>query len=113
MRSDCTGKLLPQDYRRPRCDEIVIHRNTVADIYRGRNLDFAGDDCLATWLFHRDAPEGTPEHFRIFPYHFFVDREGKINQVLPYTVIGQHARGKNATTVAVAIGWDCRISAPP
>lgn len=113
FRRDCTGATRPSDYRRPVCLEIVVHRNTVADKYRQRHPEFTGDSVLATALFHREAPEGTPEHFRIFPYHFFVDRNADPWQCLPYNIRGQHAKGRNTTTVAVAIEWDCRISAPP
>lgn len=111
-RPDCYGDIRPSDYRRARCHQIVIHRNTAVDVWRARNPDWVGDDALGTALFHRSAPEGTTDHFRIFPYHYFVDRAGRAFSTLPLHITGQHAKGRNATTVGVAMCWDGRLSAP-
>lgn len=110
-RPDCFGEIRPRHYRRPQCRAIVIHRNTVADMWREKNPDWVGDDALATALFHREAPPGA-EHFDIFPYHFFVDRAGRAFQTLPFHVIGQHAKGRNHSTVAIAMCHDGRRSPP-
>jgi len=48
-----------------------------------------------------------------FPYHFGIDADGSVTQVLPLDRCGVHARKWNRETIAIACFGDFRHEQPP
>lgn len=109
-RFDLAGRYrLPSDIRKVSPSTIVIHRNTVGARYKRENPDFTGSDLEATAAFH--AQKG-PYHFRLFPYHYYIDRDGVTYQVHEEMMITPHARGLNHKAVGICLNVDGRKEAP-
>lgn len=108
--AECAGKLHPiKDRRRGRPDLIVVHRNTAGNIWAERN-GFKGPAVEALHHFH--AEPGTWS-FRIFPYHYFIDRDGTIYHVHSEMTVSPHARNRgNSRSIGIALNVDGRREPP-
>lgn len=114
-RFEFSGFVKQNDRRRGLVRELVVHRNTVSELYRAAHPAFDGDDLEATARWYRRPTDGS-KRWRLFPYHFFIDgAEGHhpiIYQVHTLDTKAPHARGRNATSVAVCLNIDGRKRAP-
>ena len=79
---------------------IVIHRNSVArDIV----------EVAAFYL--NDKVEGPTTGFRE-PYHFFIQKDGTVEQGHPLEIIGAGAKGRNHNGIHIALDGDFRKELP-
>lgn len=112
-RTDLAGRLrLPGDRRKGPVQQIVIHRNTASERYFREHPELRGTiphvEALAS--FHA---EPGPWHFRLFPYHYFVDRDGTVYRVHDEKHVSPHASGRNFKSVGIALNIDGRREKPP
>lgn len=111
-RPDLAGGLRSHDLRQKPIKQIVIHRNTVSDLWFKDHPkdDKSAVEAASAWFQEAD--------WRLFPYHFFIDRPGRdgqssITQVHTLDTIAPHAHGVNQTSIGVALNVDGRKRAPP
>lgn len=110
QRSDLAGIVkIPGDLRSKPPTQIVVHRNTAHKLHRASFPDFQGSDLEALAAFH--AAPG-PYHFRLFPYHLFIDRDGTVSQIHSLMVVSPHCAGQNSRSIGVAFNCDGRIERP-
>ncbi len=91
-------------------DRIVIHRNTASKLWRLHNPYWVGSDLEALVAWFRDPSNRWRS--RIFPYHAFVDRDGKSYRIHRNAVVSPHARGFNRRGVGVCLNLDGRVEIP-
>lgn len=82
-------------------NKIIIHR-----IGETIGLDAAS---ISRWFIHHPVEGGTGAEV---PYHFVVLKTGSIEQALPISEIGYHARRYNGTSIAIVCVGDFRKYAP-
>jgi hypothetical protein len=112
-RPDLTGPVRPSDLRLgEEVRGIVIHRNTVADLWRfehPEDAELRDVDATAKWY----ADPKNKWRLRLFPYHILVESDGTVVQVHDFMVKSPHDRGRNRDHIGVAMCHDGRESAPP
>jgi len=111
-RPDLAGDLRLHDQRKKPIRHIVLHRNTVSDLWFKDHVKDEKEpvEAAASWFQGAD--------WRLFPYHFFIDRptrdgQSSITQVQTLDTVSPHAHGVNGTSIGVALNVDGRKRIPP
>lgn len=110
-RRDLSGKVLVGDRRKLSPTLIVIHRNTASHNWFREHPEDVGKISHVEALARFHAQPG-PWHFRVFPYHYFIDRDGTISQVHDEMTVSPHARGINQKAIGVSLNIDGRREPP-
>lgn len=98
------GKILDRDYRdEKKIKEITIHRQTQAD-----GKPWESVTMFSEWIRDPSNKWGT----RLFPYHYYIDQNGHVFNVLPLSVRGMHAAGRNTRSIGIALAVDGRKQPP-
>lgn len=112
--------------RRPKTTHIVLHRIQVGEGYTGIIDFFLNDpegvatvtvgglqerlDAIRDWRKYGIPKEKKRRAF--VPYHWLIDKDGTIYQMLPYAARGAHAYGYNSKGVGVGFIGDFRYEQP-
>lgn len=98
------GKILPRDLRDDRkIKHLIIHRQSQKD-----GTPWSSVEKFAEWIKNPSNKWGT----RLFPYHYYLEPDGTIHNVLPITCKGQHAYGFNSNSIGIALALDGRKHPP-
>lgn len=120
QRPDISGFVTRAHRRRGEIELILIHRNTVSELWKREHPKDIGDDAALTfrWYAHperRAAQERKEFKTRLFPYHFFLDDAGPdciVNQAHSCDVRAPHASHDNERAVGVCLNIDGRTQQP-
>lgn len=85
----------------------VIHRLDIGKLLPERGAEAAPDEVAAWFGAHPEAHTAC-----MMPYHFLVRRDGRVQQCLPVSIIGNAARKLNRNGVQIAVDGDFRYKPP-
>ena len=109
---EANGRIRPGDVRRVHPDRIVIHRNTASEKWYEKHPQ-ERDSVLAVEALRNFHAEPGPWSFRLFPYHYFVDRDASVFQVHDEMTVTPHARNVgNYRAIGVTLNVDGRTESP-
>jgi len=77
-------------------DRIVVHSSFAKAKKPGEW--FSKNAIFAVWRAEKD-PNGRP----FISVHYFIDREGKVHQLVPETEIANHAKGYNSRSIGIEL----------
>lgn len=106
--AECAGEIGRgmRDRRRGPPSRIVIHRNTASSYWLDRHPEKSGMSHVE--LLH-DFHTHSSWKFRLFPYHYFIDRDGAIYKIHDEMTVTPHAPNRgNWRSIGIALNFDGR-----